>query len=164
MALDASLAWILLPLAVPICLYVAFTDLREMRITNQAVIALALVFVLLAWIVLPFEQYAWRLAHLPIMLVIGIALNAGGVMGAGDAKFLAAAAPYLALPDWRVMLALYITTLLTAFAAHRAAKHSRLRALAPDWDSWEQGKKFPMGLALGPALILYLCLGAIYGA
>ncbi|MEM8576348.1 MAG: prepilin peptidase [Pseudomonadota bacterium] len=164
MALPAALAWILLPLVVPLCLYVAFTDLREMRITNQAVVALAILYAALAWIALPFEVYAWQLVHLPVMLVIGIVLNAAGVMGAGDAKFLAAAAPYLALPDWRIMLIVYMTTLLTAFAAHRAAKHSPLRRLAPHWDSWEQGKKFPMGLALGPTLIVYLILGAIYGA
>ncbi|MEO0389428.1 MAG: prepilin peptidase [Pseudomonadota bacterium] len=163
MTLTAFEAWLFLPLVLPLCLYVAFTDLAQMRITNQTVIALGAVFLLLGWIALPFDQYAWRFAHLPIMLVIGIALNAAGVMGAGDAKFLAAAAPYLALPDWRIMLVLYVTTLLAAVAAHRGAKISLLRRLAPHWDSWEQGKKFPMGLALGPTLILYLALGTVYG-
>jgi len=164
MAQTAFSAWVFLPLVLPLCLYVAFTDLAQMRITNPAVVTLAVIFVVLGPLALPFEDYAWRLVHLPVMLVLGIVLNAAGVMGAGDAKFLAAAAPYLALPDWRVMFIIYVTTLLTAFAAHRLARASALRHLAPHWDSWEQGKKFPMGFALGPTLSLYLVLGAIYGA
>ncbi|MEL7100750.1 MAG: prepilin peptidase [Pseudomonadota bacterium] len=164
MTQTAFSAWVFLPLVLPLCLYVAFTDLAQMRITNPAVVTLAVVFVVLGPLALPFEDYAWRLVHLPVMLVLGIVLNAAGVMGAGDAKFLAGAAPYLALPDWRIMFIIYVTTLLTAYAAHRLARATPLRGLAPHWDSWEQGKKFPMGFALGPALSLYLVLGAIYGA
>ena len=48
--------------------------------------------------------------------------------------------------------------------AHRGAKISPLRNLAPHWESWERGKKFPMGLPLGMTLATYLVLGAIYGA
>lgn len=156
-------AWFL-PFVVPLCLYVAFTDLAQMRITNQAVVALAAVFVVLGPFLFPFSTYLWALAQLGIMLVAGIVLNAGGVMGAGDAKFLAAAAPYVALPDLGLLFPLFAAVLLAAWAAHRIAKYTPLRALAPHWDSWEQGRKFPMGLALGPTLALYLVLVALYGA
>ncbi|MEO0938694.1 MAG: prepilin peptidase [Pseudomonadota bacterium] len=164
MTQTAFSAWVFLPFVIPLCLYVAFTDLAQMRITNPAVVTLALIFVLLGPLALPFEDYAWRLVHLPVMLVLGIVLNAAGVMGAGDAKFLAAAAPFLVLSDWQIMFMIYVTTLLTAYAAHRIARATALRSLAPHWDSWEQGKKFPMGFALGPALGLYLIMGALYGA
>ena len=40
MAITASSAWWFLPFVLPVCLYVCFTDLREMRITNQAVLVL----------------------------------------------------------------------------------------------------------------------------
>ncbi|MEL6564299.1 MAG: prepilin peptidase [Pseudomonadota bacterium] len=156
-------AW-LLPFALPICMYVAFTDLREMRITNQAVIVLALVFAVVGIFVFPLQTYLWALAHLAIVLVVGIVLNAGGVMGAGDAKFLAAAAPYIAVGDLNLILPLFAAVLLAAYGAHRLAKFTALRRLAPDWDSWEQGRKFPMGFALGPTLALYLGLAAAYGA
>lgn len=156
-------AWFL-PFVVPLCFYVAFTDLREMRITNQTVVAIAAVFVVIGPFVFPFSIYLWALAQLGIMLVTGIALNAGGVMGAGDAKFLAAAAPYVALGDLNLLLPLFAAVLLAAFGAHRLAKLSGLRKLAPDWDSWEQGRKFPMGFALGPTLAIYLGLAAVYGA
>ena len=155
-------AW-LLPFALPICLYVAFTDLRAMRITNQAVVTLALVFAVVGVFVFPFPDYVWALAQLLIVLVVGIVLNAAGVMGAGDAKFIAAAAPYVAIGDLSLLLPLFAAVLLAAYGAHRVAKYTPLRRLAPDWDSWEKGKKFPMGFALGPTLAVYLGLAAAYG-
>lgn len=164
MAIPAIQALWYLPFVLPICLYVAFTDMAQMRITNQAVIALALVFVVIGFFLMPFPSYLWRLAAMVIVLVVGIILNAAGALGAGDAKFITAAAPFIALGDLRLLMALFMATLLAAALAHRGAKYTALRRLAPHWTSWEQGKKFPMGLALGPALAIYLVLGAIYGA
>ncbi len=153
-----------LPFVLPICLYVAFTDMAQMRITNQSVIALAVIFLVLGVFLMPFGDYLWRIAALVIVLIVGIILNGAGALGAGDAKFLAVAAPYVALGDLRLLLALFMAVLLAAAVAHRGAKYTPLRKLAPHWTSWEQGKKFPMGLALGPALAIYLILGALYGA
>jgi len=99
-----------------------------------------------------------------IVLIIGIVLNAAGAVGAGDAKFIAAAAPYVPREDGLLVLMIYAAALLAGYVAHRIAKHSRLRTLAPDWQSWTMGKKFPMGLALGGTLAIYLALGTIYGA
>ncbi len=164
MALTAAAALWFFPFALPICLYVAFTDMREMRITNQAVIVLGLVFLLVGLIALPFDVYLWRLAQLAIVLVAGIVLNAAGAMGAGDAKFIAAAAPYVALGDLRLLMGLFAAVLLAAFVTHRLAKYSGLRKIAPHWVSWDKGKKFPMGLALGACLATYLGLGIFFGA
>jgi len=163
MAFSASAALWFLPFVLPICLYVAFTDLAQMRITNQAVIVMALVFVLMGPLVLPFDVYLWQLAQMGIALVAGIALNAAGVMGAGDAKFIAAAAPYIAIRDVGDLMPIFAAVLLAAFAAHRLAKHTSLRQLAPHWVSWDR-RKFPMGLALGPTLVVYLGLAAVYGS
>ncbi len=164
MAILATQAMWFLPFVLPICLYVAFTDMAMMKITNQAVIALALVFVVVGFFLMPFTDYLWRLAALVIVLIVGIILNVSGALGAGDAKFAAAAAPFIALGDLRLLMALFAATLLAAAVAHKGVKYTPLRKLAPHWDSWEQGKKFPMGLALGPALAIYLILGALYGA
>ncbi|MGC1503929.1 MAG: prepilin peptidase [Sulfitobacter sp.] len=163
MAINAADAIWFLPFVLPICLYVAFTDMAQMKITNQAVIALALVFLIIGFFLMPFTAYLWRLAALVIVLLVGVILNAAGAMGAGDAKFAAAAAPFIAIGDLRLLMALFAATLLAAAIAHRGVKYTPLRRLAPHWSSWEQGKKFPMGLALGPALALYLLLGAFYG-
>ncbi|MCR8827564.1 prepilin peptidase [Pseudosulfitobacter koreensis] len=164
MAISAWSAWWFLPFVLPLCFYVAFTDLREMRITNQAVGALVVEFALVGLIALPFDEYLWRFAQLGIVLVITIILNAVGAMGAGDSKFIAAAAPYLAVGDTQIIIALYTASLLAAFSAHRLAKHSALHRMAPHWISWNQGKKFPMGFALGGTLAFYLILGAIFGS
>lgn len=158
----ASAQWFL-PFVLPVCLYVAFTDMREMRITNQAVLVLAGLFLLLGLVALPLPDYAWRLAQLAGVLALGIVLNATGAIGAGDAKFAAAAAPFIAPGDLRLVLALFAANLLAAFATHRLAKYSPLRRATPHWESWGRGWDFPMGLSLGGTLALYLALGAIWG-
>ena len=165
MAITAQSALWFLPFVLPICFYVAFTDLALMKITNKAVLVLGAVFVLLGPFVLPsIDLYLWRLAQLVIVLVFGVVLNAAGAMGAGDAKFMAVAAPYVALGDLRLLLVLFTVIVVAAFVTHRVARKSPLRNLAPHWVSWSQGKRFPLGLALGPTLAVYLCLGALNGA
>lgn len=163
MSLSASAALWFLPFVLPICFYVAFTDMREMRITNQSVLALAAVFVIVGLIALPLPVYGMRLVQMVAVLVIGILLNSAGAVGAGDAKFAAAAAPFIAAGDLRLLLAILAANILAAFATHRLAKHSALRRLAPGWKSWDMGWKFPMGLCLAGTLAIYLGLGAIYG-
>ena len=163
MVIAAKFALWFLPLVLPVCFYVAFTDLREMRITNQAVVLLAGMFLVVGPIALPLPDYGLRIAQMAIVLVLGIGLNAGGVVGAGDAKFAAAAAPFVAPGDVRLLIALFAATLLAGFVTHRLAKHTALRRLAPDWESWQREKKFPMGLSLGGALAIYLILGSLFG-
>ena len=162
MDISAFSALFFLPLALPICIYVAFSDMRDMRIPNQMVVALFLVFAIVGLIALPLDVYAWRYVHLIVVLIAGIALNAGGVMGAGDAKFAAAAAPFIHLGDVQFLVALFAANLLEAFAAHRIGKYTGLKKIAPHWESWTN-PKFPMGLALGGTLALYLSLGVWLG-
>lgn len=163
MTVSASAALWFLPFVLPICFYVAFTDLREMRITNQAVILLAAIFVIVGLFVLPLPTYGLRLLQMGAVLVIGIILNAAGAVGAGDAKFAAAAAPFIAVGDLRLLIAIFAANVLAAFVTHRLAKYTPLRRIAPDWKSWSTGWKFPMGLSLGGTLAIYLLLGARFG-
>ncbi len=155
---DAAL-WLLVP-AVPVGLYIAFTDMKEMRIPNHAVLALVVGFAVFGLIALPFADWAWRWTHLAVILVAGMVLNAVGALGAGDAKFAAAAAPFIARSDWQETAFIFAGFLLAAWACHRLAR-ATLSGLAPDWKSWTTGKRFPMGLALGPTLIAYLVLCAV---
>lgn len=163
MHLSAQTALWFAPLVWPICIWVAWSDMATMRIPNKAVIALTLVFVGLGLILMPWDMFLWRLSQLAIVLGIGILLNAAGMVGAGDAKFAAAAAPFIALGDLRLLLALFAANLLAAFVTHRLVRHSPLRRLAPGWESWQRGWDFPMGLSLGATLALYLGLGIFYG-
>lgn len=152
-----------LPFVLPICVWVAWSDLRIMKIPNLAVMALVAVFLVVGLVALPLADYPWRLLHLAIVLVIGIVMNAAGMIGAGDAKFTAAAAPFVAIGDLQLLLVILAASLLAGFVAHRIAKYSGLRQLAPEWESWKRGKKFPMGLCLGGTLGIYLALGVFYG-
>ena len=162
MDISAYSALLFFPFALPICIYVAFSDMRDMRIPNQMVMLLFLVFAVVGLIALPFNEYLWRYLHLVVVLVAGIALNAGGVMGAGDAKFAAAAAPFIPLGDVRFLVILFAANLLAAVAAHRIGKYSAPKNIAPHWESWTN-PKFPMGLALGGTLALYLGMGVVFG-
>lgn len=163
MSMTAYTALWFAPFVLPICLYIMYTDMQGMKIPNHAVMALFGVFVVVGFISLPLDAYLWRYVHLIVVLIAGIALNAGGALGAGDAKFAAAAAPIIHLGDLRFVMALFAANLLAAFVTHRLAKSTALRRMAPDWKSWSSGAKFPMGMALGGTLALYLVLAVLYG-
>ncbi|WP_369822838.1 prepilin peptidase [Rhodovulum sp. MB263] len=150
-----------LPFAAPIALWAAISDLRTMTIPNRAGLALIAIYALVGLAALPLSAWAWRWVHLAVVLVLGFVLNMTGAVGAGDAKFSAAMAPLIAPPDIGAFLFLLAATIPASFAAHRLMRRiPALRRALPDWASWDT-RDFPMGLALGPALILYLGLAAI---
>jgi prepilin peptidase CpaA len=154
-------ALMLLIPALPVAIWVAWSDMKFMRIPNTAVIALTLGFLVVGPLALPLGEWGWRWTHLAVILAIGFVATAAGTMGAGDAKFAAAMAPYVALTDLRLFLALFAATLLAAFVAHRLMRATpAFRRATPDWASWTHAK-FPMGLALAGSLILYLAGAAL---
>jgi len=155
-------AWFL-PFVLPICIWVIWTDLSSMRISNAANLALVGVFLTIGLIALPLQDYPWRLLNLVIVLLIGILANAGGLMGAGDSKFIAAAAPFIDPGDLVPLFIIFSVNLLACLATHWLVKKSALRQLAPNWVSWTRAGKFPMGFALGSTMVIYLGLGTIYG-
>jgi prepilin peptidase CpaA len=158
----ATALWFL-PAVLPISLYVAYMDLSRMIIPNKAVLALVVAFAALGLLALPFSEYLWRWSHLAVVLVVGIGMNALGLMGAGDAKFAAGAAPFIALGDWPQVLMLFTVFVLVSVVLHRTARATALRNLAPNWKSWTQGKRFPMGLPLAATLTGYLVMAVVQG-
>jgi len=164
MAITAASALWFLPFALPICIWVAWSDMKFMKIPNKAVMALVVVYLVIGLIALPLSEYPWRLLNLVVVLGIGFVLNMLGSIGAGDAKFAAAAAPFLAPGDFRILLYLFAAVLLAAVATHRGFRRiGAVRALAPDWASWQRND-FPMGLALGGTLAFYLVGGSLLGS
>ena len=164
MTQSAHAALWLLIFATPVALYVAWTDLKAMRIPNMAVLALLAVFLVVGLITLPLPVWGWSLVHFVVVLVIGFVISLTGGFGAGDAKFAAAMAPFVAVGDLRLFLVLLCAVSLAAFVVHRAMRALPfIRRATPDWQSWQR-KEFPFGLALGPSLIFYLALASIYGS
>lgn len=160
---SAATALWFLPFALPIAIWVAWSDMKFMRIPNKAVLALTAVFLVVGLAALPLEVWAWRWTHLLVVLAIGFVANLAGVIGAGDAKFAAAMAPFFPTADLRLVLALFAAAIVGAFISHRAARSiGPVRAMTADWASWTH-KDFPMGLALSGTLIFYL-LAALWFA
>lgn len=163
MFIEPTTALIFLPFALAIGVWVAWNDMKFMKIPNKAVVALMVVFVVTGLIALPFTEYLLRYLHFVAILVIGFVANMARVMGAGDAKFLAGMAPFFDRGDVLAMMTIFAGVLLAAFATHRLFRAvPAMRRAFPDWKSWEH-PKFPMGLALSGALILYLALGVVFG-
>ncbi|KMW59514.1 Type IV prepilin peptidase TadV/CpaA [Candidatus Rhodobacter oscarellae] len=154
----------LLPVVLPICLWVMYTDLKDMKIRNKAVLALLATYAVIGFIALPLDAYLWGYAHFAVILVIGFLLNMTGALGAGDVKFAAAMALFVSFADTGVFMMLLALAIIAAFMLHRIARLMPfIRAATPNWVSWD-AKKFPMGTALGSSLAIYLALGAAYGA
>ena len=149
---------IFLPFVLPICLWVAWSDMAKMKIPNYAVLALAVVFILLGPFVFEWPDYFWRLGQGVVILVIGFLLNQIRLIGAGDAKFAGAMAPFISGQHIFQFLMLFALVLIVSFLGHRLAKNIKpIRNLVPNWESWNH-IKFPMGLSLATALAVYLLL------
>jgi len=163
MMLNAQTAFWFLPFVTPIALWVAWSDMKWMKIHNYAVLALIAVYLVVGLIALPFQSWAWGWASLGVVLVVGFVLSSVGLLGAGDAKFAAAMAPFIALGDLSLFVMLLACVTLVSFIAHRLARRTSLvQGLVPEWESLHR-REFPMGLALGPSLLFYLCLATIFG-
>ncbi|MDN5788101.1 prepilin peptidase [Pseudorhodobacter sp.] len=158
--LPQSLLWFL-PFTVPIAIWVAWSDMKFMKIPNKAVIALLLVYLLVGLFVFPLKLWLWGWALFAVILAIGFLATAAGLMGGGDAKFAAAMAPFFVTADPRTVLLLLASCILAAVVSHRMLKRaSAFRAVTPDWESWTH-KDFPMGLALAGALVFYPILALL---
>lgn len=153
----------LLPFALAIGIWVAWSDMKFMKIPNKAVMALLAVWLvpgLLAVVLtgLPIMAWVWGWALAGITLAVGFVMNAVRLVGAGDAKFAAAMAPFFVGADPRMAFALFAACLLGAFVAHRGARLvGPLRSATAEWASWTH-KDFPMGLALSGTLVFHLLL------
>jgi prepilin peptidase CpaA len=156
-------ALVLFCLTAPLLILMAWGDLRYMRIRNFAVLLLAGVFIVAGPFLFDLSEYGTRWLQMGGMLGITFFLTMAGVMGGGDAKMLAAMAPYVALPDSGFFLMILACAMISALLTHRMFRAlPPATAAAPDWRSWTHAK-VPMGLGLSGALLLYLGGVALWG-
>lgn len=173
MGMTAQAAWWFLPAVIPLTIYISWSDMRTMKITNMSIYALVLAYAVLGPFAFGWQLYLWQWLHLPIVLAFCILLWMGRVMGAGDAKLIAAISPFFLLADLQLILRIFIAALLGALITHSLFRFTPLRNLAPDWKSWEARRPdlrggifgldlaFPKGFALSMTLLLYLLWAAI---
>jgi prepilin peptidase CpaA len=146
-----------LPFVAPIAIWAAWSDLSNMTIPNKSVIALFFVWVIVGILVMPFQTWLWGFGLCGIVLLLGFVFNAAGVLGAGDAKFGAAMAPFFVGTDYRFSGMLLVACLIGALVAHRGLRMvPAFRSAVPDWKSWTVPKDFPVGLSLAGMLLFYL--------
>jgi len=147
---------VFLPFALAIGIWVSWSDMKFMKIPNKAVMALFTVWVVVGVFVVPFDLWLLGLALGAVTLVVTFLATVVGLIGAGDAKFAAAMAPFFITADPRFVMALFAACLLGVFVGHRGMRLvTPFRAATADWASWTN-KDFPMGLALSGMLIFYL--------
>lgn len=162
MGMTAQAALWFLPVMTPIAFYIAWSDMRAMKIPNGAVLALVAGYAVVGPFAFGFEQYLWQWLHLPVALVVCMALWALRVMGGGDAKMIAAMAPVFVLADLMLVSQVFLAAILSAVAVHSLFRFTALKNIAPGWKSWTAGRYFPKGLPLSMTLVFYLGFVALY--
>ena len=156
-------AMMLLIPSIPICLYVIYTDLSEMRIPNTMVIALIAVFAVFGFLALPLDEYLWRYSHFAVVLAIGFVLSTFVGVGAGDAKFAAAMAPFVAFGDWYIALLLYAVFSIDGLVLHKIARRiGPIQRAAAGWTSFDpEMGHYPLGISLAAMHLTYLAMAAL---
>lgn len=147
---------------VPLCLFVMWDDLAHLRIRNTVVLITLGSFVAVGLWVLPWTYVAVQLAIAAAVLVFTFGLFAAGVMGGGDAKYIAAIVPFIDWkPDWALAVILFCASTVGCLVLHRVARALGAARLAPNWASWTSGKRFPLGFPLGVMMLVYLGIAAL---
>lgn len=151
----------LLGLAAPFALWAAWQDIRTMRIPNEISVYAGLAFILVMPFFLPYDSYGLRIAIGGWVLVAGFVLNTLGLLGGGDAKFATVMAPFVAPGHYIYVLMAYLASILICVALHRLVGFIAVRTgTLQDWESFSSGKKFPMGLPITVAMLVYLSANA----
>lgn len=160
LALTAQQAMIFLLVALPVCVWAVYSDVKEFKIKNTAVLTLLVGFVVLGPFALDFSDYLWRYSHFAVVIAVGFGLWVLGGIGAGDVKLAAAFAPYIAAQDVGSVFFIWLLAMVAM-----ALGYSRRAYKVAQADGLVAARKMPIpfGIALAPTLIIYLVLGLIHG-
>ncbi len=156
-------SYILLIPAIPICIWVAWSDMKFMRIPNVACYALFISFLIIGPAIFDWHEYGIRIAQGIVMLVAGFFITSIGLIGGGDSKFAAAMMPYIAL--FHIPPFLLIIAIMSFFfiALHKLIGITPgIKNYVNDWESWNSKGMFPFGVTLAGSLIAYLLLNIWY--
>ncbi len=176
MQISTTFALWSLILALPICLYIFYVDMKFKRISNMTVWALFAVFIAVGLATLPIMDFVWRFANYAVVFAVLFLMWMLRQMGAGDVKMAAVGALFVDRADASDMMWIAFASLIAATLATLIVRFTPLSKLAPDWAAWrlkpsEDGVSvgkgdqmtLPMGTGIGLMLCTYLLLGALYG-
>lgn len=162
MALPQTAALWFLPCVSLLCAATVWMDLTRMKIPNWVTDALLIAFLPLGLLALPWTDFLWQLINPVVMFAIGLVLHSLRAMGGGDIKFLISASPYVLVSDLPLVFFMLAACIAGGLVIHRLLRATIGPKLAPDWVSWEKTGRYPLGLSLGPALVLYLLWAALH--
>lgn len=141
----------------PVLWWMAWSDLARMTIPNAAVLMTVAIFVILGPLALEGREWLLRLAGLPVMLAIGFLLSIAGVLGAGDAKAIAALVPFVAHDDLPSVLIIFALSLVLGLILHRLVRITPARRMALHWRSWNHAM-MPAGLSIATTMVVYILM------
>ncbi|WP_306133436.1 prepilin peptidase [Roseivivax marinus] len=124
----------------------ALGDLRELRIPNRLLVALAAVFALVAPFTVPAPEIGLRVLAAACIFVLCVAAFAAGVVGGGDAKALPILTLFVPVTAWTAAPSLFALSLLAGILAVLALRRTAPPALA-GWKSLATPRSFPMGVS-----------------
>lgn len=143
-------------LTLPISIWAAWSDLKFMKIPNIISIVLALIFIVVGPLVLPFDIYLGRILVGIIALAVGFLIFFTGIAGGGDIKLLAAMLPFIAREELFAFAFLLSAMTLSGIAAHRLV--GKLGYAPEGWISWQGNRKYPFGLSLAGSFSFYFAV------
>lgn len=156
--LNLPVYFLLLP-AIPIGIYVAWSDMKFMRIPNVACYALFISFLVLAPLIFGMQEYGFRILQGIVVLIGGFFATNIGLVGGGDSKFAAAMAPFIALSEILPFIFIIGIMSFVSIGLHKLVGVTPgLKNMIKDWDSWNAHGMFPFGVTLAGSLIAYLLL------
>ena len=160
--MTAYAAFWFLPAIIPLALFISWNDMRDMKITNNTILVVLIAYAVLGPSAFGLEMYLWQWLHFPVALVVCMALWALRLMGGGDAKLIAAMAPYFVMVDIAFILRVFAASLIAALIVHTLFRVTPLKGPVSEWKSWNVGRYFPKGFPLSMTLLLYLVAAAVY--
>lgn len=136
---------------------IAWFDLKQLRIPNWSVLGVIALFLVTGLWGLEFSTYLWRILHGVIVLFVGFGLYqfAGGHVGGGDIKLIAALTPFIAGRDLLFVLTVFAVLSFAGIMMHKFIRN-RLKGRTTGWAAMDQKKFFPAGLLLGGTMMIYM--------
>ena len=155
--------YILLIPAVVIGIYVAWSDMKYMRIPNISCLILFVSFLILGFLIFDLSEYGFRILQGFVFLAIGFVATSIGAVGGGDSKYAAALAPFVAFSDIPFFIVILAVMSFLSVGLHKIAGVTPgIKTHVQDWVSWKRRGVFPFGLTLSASIIAYLVIVNFY--
>lgn len=141
----------------PVMGAVVWWDVTRMRIPNALVLATAGIFVVCGAWGLAWPIYGLALLAGAVVLGLGILIHAaaGGAVGAGDLKLVAALTPFVAARDIVTVLTIWALVAVVGLVAQRVAQ-GVLAGRPTGLLALDQRRAFPVGVILAVTAVVYL--------